>query len=122
MIRYMPFNQELLNTVIEIPQDLKILVEKGELVQRYKDPNYPENVFYDNDKSHTIRLVIMAGELDIDPILKIILIRMLWFHDLPEVYFYSDRDFTCVEKEDNPELGNQVRLSERKIAQGYQKF
>lgn len=104
------------NIDVIIPNDIAEVICKSESIKRLGHPDYPKNVFADNVKAHIFRLVQKALVLKLDQDAKINLIRMLWIHDIPEIYIESDRDITSVEKESNPELAKNISDNEDEIA------
>ena len=71
---------------IEIPENLKELIEKTKSVPRYEDPRYPEGMVHDTLYDHLHRLVEHLGQLNLQEPLKSKVIRTAWIHDLPEVF------------------------------------
>lgn len=117
MFHPQPFLFPNTNNIPTIPSEIEIYVEQCEPVKRLSDPRYPEGVFFDNTKIHTLRLVATVQILHLPRnIAKDTLTRMLWIHDLPEGMTHIERDYTSVEKSENQQLDRDVKKTEDEIA------
>ncbi len=96
-----------------IPKDIRYLINRLEVVKRFDNPSYPPNVFKDNTKRHTLRLVESANVLDISKIDKRKLIRMLYIHDLPEIRY---GDVTVIDKFSSQNTLRSVLDGEERVA------
>ena len=95
-----------------IPDDLAALIAQLKDVQRFGHPNYPVNVFHDNVFEHVCRCITFLNQLEIDDDMRNIMTRMLWIHDIPEIF---TKDYTVLQKIEDPELVIRLDQEEAKI-------
>jgi hypothetical protein len=97
-----------------VPDDLAQLVARLYHLPRFVDPRYPPGIFTDDVGSHTTRLVIMAGLIDMPGIKPGLLKRMLWIHDIPELII---GEYIAPVKDANAKLARQLQKAEKKAAE-----
>lgn len=98
---------------VSIPADIDYLIERLKNIKRFDNSKYPKNVFIDDVKSHTLRMVLMVEKLNIADIVRKKLVRTIFIHDIPEILF---RDVTALEKRQKPKLISDIAREERLAA------
>jgi hypothetical protein len=99
-----------------MPEDLLKYQDRLKQVYRFLHPEYPAEAFHDSVYDHVERAVCFANQLLPSSDITSTLVRLLWLHDIPEIF---TKDFTIVEKNDNPLLAQQIAAHEELIIQSH---
>jgi 5'-deoxynucleotidase YfbR-like HD superfamily hydrolase len=98
---------------LEIPSDLKLLINQLFDIPRYVNTKYPPGIFVDDVGLHTIRLVNMAGTVEVTGMDQEKLERTLWIHDIPELVI---GEYIAPVKDGDTELAQKLAIEEKAAA------
>jgi len=86
--------KKYLDSEKEIPEDISQHIEELKKVKRAQFKEYPEGVFEDDTRNHTLKCVYIAKKVA-DERVFLDTVRTLWIHDIPELI---TGDLTVIEK------------------------